>query len=270
VWMTRHVDPSFEEVVKDVVKRGAMTLRDFGVSVDAEFWSTCPDSKLQEEMAIQFDPFAHLRPPSSRRVSDRPALRIRNPDEIYDEWDREAEEEAKKYYDPFGEGVDACDAYEEESDESDETSTLVDGEEEINSGDHNDWMEREDDPFSDEHVAQPDDAYRPLPSPKRKSQETMKQEPENCQCEIIQHQRRKLKTRHAELEIIAQRHGFRPDVQRMVHDSIPSLSEEKTMVAVCANSGVTRDVQIVVAQMNMDFAMGRRRGNVDVHIENQG
>jgi predicted ferric reductase len=264
VWTSRHVDLPFEEVVKDVVKRCSSTLRDMGVKVDAEFWNTCPDSKVQEEMAVSFDPFAHLRPGLPRTISDRPALRIRNPDEIYDEWDREAEEEAKKYYDPFSGDVDGLNVYEEESDESDETGTLVDGQEHRQS---EDWTEE--DPFADPPETQHDDAYRPLPPPRREPDIATTIKPRGCQCAVIQHQRRKLTKKSSATEYIAEKYGSRPDIRSMLDHEIPTHGKEKTIVAVCGNGGVVRDVRHTTARMNMDFAMGKRKRMVNVHIENQ-
>jgi predicted ferric reductase len=265
VWITRHLDPSFEEVVKDVVKRCSSTLRDLGVKVDTVFWNTCPHSAIQETATIQFDPFAHLRPGLPRTISDRPALRIRNPDEIYDEWDREAEEEAKKHYEAFSGGVEGLDLYEEESEEdSDETGTLVDGQEERRS---EEWTEE--DPFADPRESEHDDAYRPLPAPRQESREAIQHKVEKCECAVIQHQRRKLKKKVTSAEFIVERHGSRPDVCGMLDSAIPALGKEKTIVAVCGNTNIVRDVRTTTARINMDFAIGRRKGGVDVHIENQ-
>jgi hypothetical protein len=258
VWMIRHLDPAFEEVVKQVVERCSSTLRDFGIHVSAEFWSTCPDSKYKE---VHFDPFAHLRPRLPRRVSSRPPLKIRHPDEIYDEWDREAEMEEMGLksgdVEPF---VTEVDEYESEEDESEE-GTLVDGDE------SDDW-EEEGDPFLNNAAMQNDDAYRPLPEARREAEAEVKAEDERgCQCALIQHQRRKLSTRERSPSCISQKHGSRPDVQRLLEDATQA---KDTMIAVCGNGHIVRDVQTLVARLNIDFARGRREGTVDVHIESQG
>jgi hypothetical protein len=257
LWMIRHLDPAFEEVVKELVGRCSSTLRDFGIHVSAEFWSTCVDSKYKE---VQFDPFAHLRPRLPRRVSSRPPLSIRHPDEIYDEWDREAEMEEMGLKngdaEPF---VTEVDAYESDGDESEE-GTLVDENE------SDDW--EEEDPFLDNAAMQNDDAYRPLPEPRREAEaEVQAEDKKGCQCALIQHQRRKLSTQDRSTSCISQKHGSRPDVQRIVQDATQS---KDTMIAVCGNANIVRDVQTVVAQINIDFAQGRREGRVDVHIESQG
>jgi predicted ferric reductase len=265
VWTTRHLDPSFEEVVKDVVKRCSSTLRDLGVKVEAEFWNTCPRSAVQETTTLHFDPFAHLRPGLPRTISDRPALRIRNPDEIYDEWDREAEEWAKKHYEPFSGDIEELDVYAEESEEdSDETGTLIDGQEERRSAE---WTEE--DPFADPRESQHDDAYRPLPQARRESREVVEVKMDECQCAVIQHQRRKLNRKATSTEYIVERHGSRPDVCSLLDGEMPPVGKEKTIVAVCGNSNIVRDVRTTTSRINMDFAMGRRKGGVDVHIENQ-
>jgi hypothetical protein len=196
VWMNRHLDPAFEEVVGDLVARCGSTLNDFGIRVTAQFCSTCPDSKFQE---VQFDPFAHLRPQLPKRISDRPPLRIRHPDEIYDEWDREAEMEEMGLtgddMEPFPTEIEE---YESESDESDQ-GTLVDGEE-------NSDLEEDEDPFSDNYAMQNDDAYRPLPTPRRESK-TEVDDKQRCQCALIQHQRQKLITRPRSAGCISHEHG---------------------------------------------------------------
>jgi hypothetical protein len=270
VWTLRHLDPAYEEVVKQLVSRCGATLRDCGMRFEAEFYATCADSKLQEQGEVRYDPFAHLRPQLPRRVSERPALRIRHPDEIYDEWDREQEMEdlGLKYEDaepsPF---VTTYDSSEEAESEGDEHSTLVDGEEER----HEDWANTED-PFSDELAMRNDDAYRPLPLPtKIHTSASEDKESVKCQCALIQHQRRKLNTKERNVECIVRYYGERPDIQKML-DMMQPASGTRTMVAVCGNVEVVRKVQCTTARMNKDFAFGRagRNGRVDVWVEGQG
>jgi len=260
VWMIRHLDPAFEEIVRAIVGRCISTLHDCGIAIAAEFWSTCADSKLQEAELVRFDPFAHLRPQLSRRLSDRPTLRIRHPDEIYDEWDREAEMEDTgmklDHVEPFAAKLDGYDSSEETASEE---GTLIDG------GDHDNW-EDDEDPFSNGNATGHDDAYRPLPEPRREM--PVVEDQAGCRCALIQHQRWKLNTRERNLEHITQRHGSRPDVRRMLETMSLSVNE-KTMVAVCANGDVIKTVQVATAHINKDFALGRRKGTVDVHIEGQ-
>jgi hypothetical protein len=255
VWMKRHLDPAFEEVVREVVVRCSSTFRDFGISITAEFWTTCPESKFQE---VQYDPFAHLRPQLPRRLSARPMLKIRHPDEIYDEWDREAamEDMGLKIADtePF---VTEVQGYESEGSEE---GTLVDGEESDN------WEEDEN-PFSDHHAMQDDDAYRPLPAPRREAEEAGAEHKKGCQCALIQYQRRKLNTHERNTACMCQKHGSRPDIQRFVQDA---TQLKETMIAVCGNSQIVRDVQTVAARINTNIATRRREGPIKVHIESQG
>jgi hypothetical protein len=262
VWMLRHLDPAFEEVVRGIVGRCSSTLRDCGIHITAEVWSTCADSNIQEEETVRFDPFAHLRPQLSRRISDRPALRIRHPDEIYDEWDREAEMEEmglkSNDAEPFATEMDGYDSSEETASEE---GTLIDEE-------NDDSWEEDEDPFSDTHATRNDDAYRPLPPPRQQIPTSEDEETSICQCALIQHQRRKLNVKEKNVEHITQRHGSRPEIERML-GAIALSTGGRTMIAVCANGEVTRRVQSVTARMNKEFALGRRKGRVDVHIEGQ-
>jgi predicted ferric reductase len=270
VWAIRHLDPTFEEVVKQLLGRCGATLRDCGMRFEAEFYTTCSDSKLPEQGEVRYDPFAHLRPQLPRKISDRPALRIRHPDEIYDEWDREQEMEdlGLKYQDaepsPFVPILDSYDSSQESDSEGDEHSTLVDGEEERQ---NDDWTNE--DPFSDEHAMRNDDAYRPLPAPRIHLSAPESEEKPGCQCALIQHQRRKLNTKERNVEHIVQQHGSRPDVQKLL-DKMQITVGAKTMVAVCGNGEVVRGVRCTTARINKDFGMGRRKGRVEVWIEGQG
>lgn len=264
VWTIRHLDPAFEEVVKGIVGRCGATLRDCSIRFEAEFYTTCSHSRIEEQATVQFDPFAHLRPQLPRRVSDRPALSIRHPDEIYDEWDREAEMEdlGLKLGDvePFVTELDGYASSEEAESEADEHSTLVDGEERRTG--------EEEDPFSDQHEMQNDDAYRPLPAPRMQSSPAQTEDKVSCQCALIQHERHKLHTRERNVEHIVQWHGSRPEVQKML-EGVRTAVGSKTLVAVCANGEVVRKVQSTTARMNKDFALGRRKGRVHVYSEGQ-
>jgi hypothetical protein len=248
IWLTRHLDPVFESSVTQTLARCASTLRDFGVTISAEFWHTC---RASAEVGGGFDAFAHLRPRIPRRVSERPELRIRHPDEIYDEWEREAEEEedddGKSDVGPFV--VDLDEYGSEEEEESGRSSA--------------EWSVDEEDPFADGNEVR-DEAYRPLPVPVVRRVEIE----ESCRCAVIQHQRGKVRSEKG-AEFVVQRFGGRPDVKGLL-GAVQAGDGERTMVAVCANSGVVRDVQSVAARVNAEFAMGRRKGRVCVHIEHQG
>jgi hypothetical protein len=246
LWTTRHLDPVFESTITSTLARCASTLHDFGITLTASFWHTCPCSA--ERRAC--DVFAHLRPAVVRRVSERPELRIRHPDEIYEEWERaEAEEEEWAAKGDMGPFVLHTGGYESDEEERSSVGTAQ-------------WSADEEDPFADQHEVH-DEAYRPLPPPVSVQARV---EEEGCRCALIQHQRGTVGATEKGAEWIVQRFGARPDVQGL----LGSLREERTMVAVCANDAVGRDVSVVAARVNGEVARGRRQGRVHVHIENQG
>ncbi|KAF1914848.1 hypothetical protein BDU57DRAFT_452977 [Ampelomyces quisqualis] len=252
LWIRRHIDPGFEDVVRERVTRCAATLRDFGLEVNVEGWTTCPESREGKEV-VELDRFAHLR---GRCVSVKPELRIRHPDEIYDEWDREAEE-MLAHAQPFEEDQDG--------DGRSDDCTLVDGK------NSDEWTidsnsEDGDDPFSDHNLLQ-DDAYRPLPVP-APPPPPLSVRQKGCDCAIIQHQRRKLNRGKSAIE---EKYGARPDVRNVLL-GLGLDKGGKCMVAICANRGVVRDVRDVVSRLEMDLAMGRggkERGRVEVWTESQ-
>lgn len=85
-------------------------LRDTGVRVETELHVTCSHTDIETHYP-DIDQFAHLRPKITGYGSGDRSLTIRNPDEIYDEWEEEArqwaelealEEAQMKEMDPFG------------------------------------------------------------------------------------------------------------------------------------------------------------------------
>lgn len=271
IWSLRHVDPALEDAVTQNVARCAGTLRDCGINVDVKMYSTCPDSRDgpdQEEGVARYDPFAHLRGPARRC---KKGLRIRHPDEIYEEWEREAEMIIDEGADPFANWSTSsdeerfADADEEEDSES-EAGTLVHGDEEEQEeeeeGSDEETVDGED-PFSDQYAAmETDEAYRPLPPTRSVSSQIEKQP--TCQCAIIQHQRRKL-VREKLIAGISRHYGLRPDLK----STLGLVGGADTMIAVCANSNVVRDIRSVVATANMDVARGRRKGRCELFVESQ-
>ncbi|KAH8731527.1 hypothetical protein GQ44DRAFT_735987 [Phaeosphaeriaceae sp. PMI808] len=263
IWTIRHLDPSFEEIVNQIIQRCAAELSECGIKLSAEFWTTCSESEIRDELQ-HIDVFAHLRHSRSSSLKRRITLRIRHPDEIYDEWDREAAMEAQ--------GIDPFETEDEYGDDSDEASTLVGGEE--SRIEEETWTVEVEDPFSNAHAittTQHDDAYRPLP-PLLQSEPSINTNFENtpkCQCALIQHQKRKLNTRETKTENITRWYGSRPRIQGILEDVIPPLSSEKTLVAVCANSAIVDEIREATSNMIWDFALGRRKGKVDVYIDNQ-
>ncbi|KAF2831893.1 hypothetical protein CC86DRAFT_339928 [Ophiobolus disseminans] len=257
VWMTRHIDTRLDEVVMDSMTRGAATLSDFGINVTAEVYTTCANSHTHPQPALhEYDAFAHLRQPTRTPLSSRPPLSIRHPDEIYDEWDREAEMEARRWAEPWN---DEYAAYEEESDD---TCTLIDEQENRESDERDDWMEDledEDDGFLGESVDVDGDARGSC----RTSVEVAS-DSAACQCALIQYQRRKLESRAMRLEHVTQHYGRRPDIPRAIRDG---GCEGRAMVAVCSNGGIVGEVRETVAGMNMKFVRGERGDRVELYVE---
>ncbi|KAF2845111.1 hypothetical protein T440DRAFT_283945 [Plenodomus tracheiphilus IPT5] len=256
IWATRHIDPLFEDTVSQLLSRYSTILREIGITIQADFFTTCPDS-TQSEMQ-HYDQFSHLRQHSNSRSrsSSKPPLRIRDPEEIYNEWNREADIHAAalRRVDPFGTLMEGSERWSFESDESSESGTLVDG--------------GEGDPFADAYAAEGhDDAYRLMPRSGLVGSSVEEDEEDDCQCAIMQHQRHKLKSARASCETITRWHGVRPDISYTMAEAVPSTSADSTMVAVCAHDGISRELQNAVSNMNMEFARRRRQALVDIHVE---
>ncbi|KAF3043017.1 hypothetical protein E8E11_000110 [Didymella keratinophila] len=88
VWTVRHIDPQFETTVAEMLRRYGTTLKDSGVRIESELYVTCQEAELETSL-FEVDQFAHLRPRLPRYGSGDRSLTIRNPDEIYDEWEEE-------------------------------------------------------------------------------------------------------------------------------------------------------------------------------------
>lgn len=272
IWSSRHINPVLEDTVTQAVARCAGTLRDCGVNVNISFWATCVDAaegRDQSDGVARYDPFAHLRGPTRKC---KKGLRIRHPDEIYEEWEREAEMIIDEGADPFTTWSTSSDEErfadaDEEGDSESEAGTLVDGDqdeeeegEEVESD--GDTVDGED-PFNDRFAAaERDEAYRPLP-PTRSPLPFLEKTPA-CQCAMIQHQRRKL-VREKAVSGIARHYGARPDLRAI----LGQVAGADTMIAVCANQNLVRDIRSVVAKANMDVARGKRKGRCELFVENQ-
>ncbi|KAJ4370759.1 ferric-chelate reductase Frp1 [Neocucurbitaria cava] len=271
VWISRHVDTQLEEMVQSLLLRYSTILRESNITIGAEFYATCPDSDIGPRM-LQYDPFVHLRQQRRSGWTSRPALKIRNPSEIYEEWNREAQMETitSEEVEFLMANVREDDRRSLESDGISEISTLVDSEGED---------EPEEDPFSDAYATDArDTACQPLlppppSSPLQRAPTVVHQAPqsESCQCAVIQHQRQKLHsfTRHYDT-VITRHFSTRPDIAHILSDAVSRTSTGDTMVAVCANASIARDVRNTVAKMNIDFALGRRANSVEVFIEGFG
>ncbi|CBX90161.1 hypothetical protein IAQ61_001620 [Plenodomus lingam] len=259
IWVIRHTDPHFEDTVLKLLRRYAAILCETGIAMSLDLYITCPESALASEPS-QYDQFAHLRRRrrGSSSVSARKLpLRIRHPEEIYDEWDREADMHAAalRRIDPFDAGIEENERWSFESDGSSENGTLVDGGE---GG------------FARAYAMEgPDDAFRPLPRPGalQQFQSAQEKKEDGCQCAMIQHQRRKLSTKGASGDFVTQWYGVRPDLSAIMAEAVPPNSTERTMVAVCAHEDISREIQNTVSDMNMEFARWRRQVPLSIHVE---
>ncbi|KAH7391712.1 hypothetical protein BKA66DRAFT_579616 [Pyrenochaeta sp. MPI-SDFR-AT-0127] len=267
VWVTRHLEPHFEHFVEDLISRYSMLLCESGIGLEVEFYTTCPRATIESEPPSH-DPFAHLRFHTQGRLSGKPTLRIRNPDEIYDEWDREAEIErlGQKEAEPFFTEMDSSTRTSFESDEISQISTCVEG---------NGEDDLDGDPFSDAYKLSGEDAsYRPLPPSRPLHHEpttsNKSEKDSRCECGIIQHQKKKGPTKNISKNFIHRTYAMRPDFGETLSKAIPRLSADSAMVAVCANENVTRDIRKVVAKMNVDFTLRRRATSVQLFSEGFG
>lgn len=231
LWAMRHTDPHFEDTVSQLLRRYSTVLWETGIVLTADFYTTCPESGVASEMS-QYDQFAHLRQHSGRsrsRSASRPPLRIRHPEEIYHEWNREIDMHAAalRRVDPFGTLMEGSERWSFESDETSDCGTLVDG--------------GEGDPFADAYTVEGrDDAHRPLPRAEHLEQPAQQEERDGCQCALIQHQRRKLSAARASCEFVTRWPGVRPGIPSTVAEAVPPDGTERAMVVVCAHEAISR------------------------------
>lgn len=282
LWIVRHIDPQFEASVAELLRRYSTILKDSGVRVETELHVTCPQSEIEPAMA-DIDTFAHLRPRLPRYGSGDRTLTIRNPDEIYDEWEEEErqwaemeamEEMEMKDVDPFEDsykvsseysnGEYAVPGYEGEGYASSETSTLLNGANEqhnmCSSATSSDGRRSMDESAELNTVR--------LVAPPVRSPLLPRQPPaaRKCQCTLVQHQRRKL---HASSKqtFDSTSHGGRPDISRIITSAVNNNQHSRTMVAVCANGAVARQATRAVSQAKLAFAKRRRATDVAIFTE---
>lgn len=283
IWIIRHIDPQFEATVAESLRRYSSMLKDSGVRVETELYVTCAHAEIKSSQA-EFDQFAHLRHRLPRNGSGDRTLTIRNPDEIYDEWEEEerqwAEMEALEELemmqgDPFADSdvvsLDLKDdtnittTYKDEDYASSETSTLL-NEAEAQSD------ERPSRSFSDVRSTV-DEATAlngsgqylpPVRSPLLpRSTNTGKS---SCQCALIQHQRQKL-SRSGKSPFDSISHGIRPDISYILSAVASDSQHRSSMVAACANDAVSRQVNEAVAGARLAVARGHRQTDIEVFTE---
>ncbi|PSN60337.1 hypothetical protein BS50DRAFT_626027 [Corynespora cassiicola Philippines] len=248
IWAVRHIEPQFEATVTDLLLQHSTMLRSSGITVEVEFYASCPRTDPVERgtMVQDYDPFAHLRRPRRQYFTTRPPLRIRRPKSI----EREREEEVKSV-EPFVEEI------ESPSDlESIVSSTLID-ETEVQDEISDCNSDIGNDDFKSSCVSG-------LPSWRPKQRVTTSSN--DCQCALLQAQPWRLKDK-GDQGFITQMYGCRPDINRLISLSISSKSRSGSMVAVCANAGLCAQAQNTVAKMNIDFALRGRAARVNIHTE---
>lgn len=283
VWIVRHIDPQFEATVAGLLQRYGTILKDSSVRIETELHVTCMDAELKPSMT-EIDQFAHLRPRLPRYGSGERTLTIRNPDEIYDEWEEEErqwaemealEEMQMKQVHPFEDANEVSSNYggdngtpanyEGEGYGGSETSTLLNGTNEQQDSRHSST-------YFDVRLTVDETAAfnqsRPLSSPIRSPLLPRPTRPEKktCQCELLQYQRKKLRRSTQSLFGIIS-YGRRPDVSRIITSALNSDQHSGSMVAVCANGAISRQATTTVSQAKLAFARGQRATDVEIFAE---
>jgi hypothetical protein len=284
VWTVRHIDPQFEATVAEMLRRFSTILKDSGVRIETELYVTCQEAEL-ETTVLQVDQFAHLRPRLPRYGSGDRSLTIRNPDEIYDEWEEEErqwaemealEESQMHQVDPFEDENEVssvcCDddatarGYDGEGYASSECSTLLDGTDEQRERSHSNTC-AEVRLTVDETTAlthSRSSLSPPVCSPLQPRHDMRKKK--TCECALIQYQREKLHSSRRPL-FDSSSYGRRPDISCIVTSALSSDQYSNSMVAVCANDAVSRHARIAVSQAKIAFARGQRATDVDMFLE---
>lgn len=247
VWVNRHVEPIFEATVTELLSKHGKVLRERGVQLEAEFYTTCPMSKDQPGAGDHnIDPFAHLRSWKPRRLVGRPLLRIRNPN-LPDEIDEEDEEMewSPVEHSPIMSYV------------SSRTSEETYVEE-----DRQSFSDLDSDFGSIEEELETSCWTRFKPQrPKSSAATALK----SCQCALLRHQEAKCGVVGLQ-DLISRHHNQRPEIEAILQSKVPPTGLESTMVAVCGGNvgDVTRRA---VSAMNFDYAKGRRKVKVELHME---
>jgi predicted ferric reductase len=238
LWSVRHIDPQLDASISDMLARHSVMLRDSGVDFKVEFFVSCTESRITGAARHSIDPFAHLRRVPHNSLAGRPLLRIYNPDEIY-----QAAEDVE-----FSE-TETSSVY-----ESVASSTLIDSEEELELSDTESIPDRPPTPW-----------WTRVPSFSSSSRGTQP-DTNSCECHMIQNHRRSIKPIDSSM-YIDRSYGCRPDLAFTIPSSVGSGDTNRTMVAVCSNNELTSQARGLVAQMNFDFAMGRRGRGADIFTE---
>jgi hypothetical protein len=254
VWMVRHIDPQFQESVEKLLNRYLSTLKEGSVELMVSIYTSCPDSVVEAKTPM-YDTFAHLRQQQRRErsLTGKPPLRIRNPEDVYAEWDREAEMNMRdmrlNYAEPPVADIDEENWYAYETDtgsDISETDTLVNTNEDVKE-------EGVDVPLAHSHTIVP---------------EVVQTEGKSCECARIQHAlRRKLDSPSKIQEVIDRHYGARCDISKTLSSATSHEITQKTMIAVCGSRQVARQAQTTVSLINWTYALGKRTARAELHVE---
>ncbi|KAF3044619.1 hypothetical protein E8E12_004083 [Didymella heteroderae] len=278
VWIMRHIDPQFEANVAEMLRRFGTILKDSGVRFETELHVTCVEADLKSSMS-GIDQFAHLRPRLPRYGSGDRSLTIRNPDEIYDEWEEEerqwaemeALEEMQMHEDANEISSVCCDedatvrGYEGESYASSKCSTLLNGTSEQQE-------HRRSNTFSDVRLTVKEtvalNRSRQLPTPVHSPLLPRRNMPnkQTCECALIQYQHEKLHRPRRSL-FDSSSYGRRPDISYVVTSVLNSDQYSDSIVAVCANGAVSRQARTAVSRAKLAFARAQRATDVEIFVE---
>jgi hypothetical protein len=283
VWIVRHIDPQFEATVAGFLRRYATILMDSGVRIETELHVTCAEAELKPSMS-EIDQFAHLRHPLPRYGSGDRTLTIRNPDEIYDEWEEEErqwaemealEEMQMKQVDPFADVYEVASVcgdqdatvenYENESYAASEDSTLL-------NGTRHQQERRNSYAFSNVRLTVDGTAAlnraRPLSSPVHSPLVPRRLVPEirPCECTLVQYQREKLQN-STRPSFDSCSYGKRPDISYIITSALHNHQHSKSIVAVCANGAVSRHARTAVSQAKIAFGRAQRPTDIEIFVE---
>jgi hypothetical protein len=260
VWTIRHVEPRLEAAVAELLQRHSFLLRESGVKMAVAFYTTCPrsESGFISIAKEQQDLFAHLRRPYRCHFQGKPPLRIRNPDDIYRQYEEgEGSETETEIDDGEAEGHGRRSSLESSA------STLIDEDEEpllpeLESptpkiAPQRAWWSR----LPSLNGFQTSNRRRPVGVPL-------------CNCQCLRHRAQPSKLAESD-ELIHRYYGTRPDINHIISRSTAADEHrERTMVAVCSNTEVANAARKAVSRLKLEYAMGRREGIVDVFTEGFG
>lgn len=251
IWINRHVEPQFEAIVTDLLLRHTTILRESDIRVEAEYHFTCTESNLHDTGlgAQDYDPFAHLRRPRRNYFAGRPPLRIRNPNAMDDD---DEDESAGKVIEPR-----ISEAGSRSSCETYTSSTLIDDDEDAVSDIENTLEDLE------------TSCWDRMPSLRLPAVGRRIPEIQDCQCELTRRQEWKCKLKNKG-DFVERAYGSRPDVPAIVAATVPRNNPTSTMITVCSNQGVARQMRGAVAALNKEYARGIRDYQVELYIEGYG